>query len=330
MEDFVISKRVLLVGATGYIGRHVANILVEQGYKPICPIRSKDPKFAQQIKLSPEQTPIWDLKNKSSVNNIFATYPDFCAVISCIASRTGGIRDSWLVDFELNMNILATAKAYNINNFVLLSAICVQKPMLSFQWAKLTFEKNLQTSGLDYTIVRPTAFFKSLAGQIKRVQNGKKFILFDDGNRTRTKPISERDLAIFLVQCINNKSRTNKILSIGGPGPVRTQKELGDMIFKLLNKSPKYFHMPSNVFKILATLISPLGLISTKMRDKAEFLRIAYYYATESMLFWNKKIKQYSSEETIEVGKDTIEDFYKSIIESDHQLVKDKEQKLFD
>ena len=79
------------------------------------------------------------------------------------------------------MNILTIAKAYNINNFILLSAICVQKPMLSFQWAKLTFEKNLQTSGLDYTIVRPTAFFKSLAGQIKRVQNGKKFILFDDG-----------------------------------------------------------------------------------------------------------------------------------------------------
>ena len=48
------------------------------------------------------------------------------------------------------------------------------------------------------------------------------------------------------------------------------------------------------------------------------------------MLFWNKKIKQYSPEETIEVGKDTIENFYKSIIENDKQLVKDKEQKLFE
>ncbi len=330
MKEFDISKRVLLVGATGYIGRHVANRLVKQGYKPVCPLRSINPKFAQQMKLSPEQTPIWDLKNKSSVNNVFARYPDLCAIISCVASRTGGIRDSWLVDFELNMNILTEAKSFNINNFVLLSAICVQKPMLNFQWAKLTFENKLQSSGLDYTIVRPTAFFKSLAGQIKRVQNGKKFILFDDGTQTSTKPISERDLAFFLVQCINNKNRKNKILSIGGPGPVRTQKDLGDIIFKLLNKSPKYFHMPSNVFKILATLISPLGLISTKMRDKAEFLRIAHYYATESMLFWNEKIKQYSPEETIEVGKDTIENFYKSIIENDTQLVKDKEQKLFE
>ena len=320
----------LLVGATGYIGRHVTNILVEQGYKPVCPLRSMNPKFAKQMKLSSEQTPIWDLKNKSSVNNIFAKYPDLCAVISCVASRTGGIRDSWLVDFELNMNILAAAKSFNIDNFVLLSAICVQKPMLNFQWAKLAFEKELRSSSLDYTIVRPTAFFKSLAGQIKRVQNGKKFILFDDGKRTSTKPISERDLAFFLVQCINNKNRKNKILSIGGPGPVRTQKELGDIIFKLLNKSPKYFHMPSNVFKILATLISPLGLISTKMQDKAEFLRIAHYYATESMLFWDQKTNQYSDKKTMEVGKETIDDFYKSIIDDEKILFKDKEQKLFD
>ena len=174
------------------------------------------------------------------------------------------------------------------------------------------------------------SFFKSLSGQIKRVQKGKKFILFDNGNQTSTKPISENDLALFLVQCINHKDRKNKILSIGGPGPVRTQKELGDMIFKLLNKSPKYSRIPSRVFKILASILSPLGLISTRMRDNAEFLRIAYYYATESMLVWDHKTKQYSSEKTIEVGKETIDGFYKAIIKNDKKLLKEKEQKLFE
>jgi len=321
---------VLLIGATGYIGRHVANILIDHGYIPVCPLRSKNPEFILQMKLKPEQTPICDLKNKSSVSNIFSQYPDLCAVISCVASRTGGIKDSWLVDFELNLNILTEAKSCNVKKFVLLSAICVQKPKLNFQWAKLAFEKKLQSSGLDYTIVRPTAFFKSLAGQIKRVQNGKKFILFDDGNQTSTKPISENDLALFLVQCINDKDRKNKILSIGGPGPIRTQKELGDIIFKLLNKPPKYTRMPSRVFKILAVILSPLGLISTRMRDNAEFLRIAYYYATESMLFWDQKTKQYSPEKTIEVGKETIDGFYKAIIKTDQKLIKEKEQKLFE
>ena len=88
--------------------------------------------------------------------------------------------------------------------------------------------------------------------------------------------------------------------------------------------------MPSRAFKLLATLLSPLGLISGRMKDRAEFLRIAYYYATESMLFWDQQTKQYSDQKTMEVGNDTIDDFYRSIIENDQQLVKDNEQKLFE
>jgi divinyl chlorophyllide a 8-vinyl-reductase len=54
---------------------------------------------------------------------------------------------------------------------VLLSAICVQKPLLEFQRAKLKFEAELQATAeadpsLTYSIVRPTAFFKSLGGQV--------------------------------------------------------------------------------------------------------------------------------------------------------------------
>ena len=61
---------------------------------------------------------------------------------------------------------------------VLLSAICVQKPLLAFQHAKLAFEKHLIKSGLTYSIVRPTAFFKSLSGQVERVRRGKPFLIF--------------------------------------------------------------------------------------------------------------------------------------------------------
>ena len=38
---------------------------------------------------------------------------------------------------------------------MLLSAICVQKPRLAFQHAKLAFKKQLIQSGLTYSIARP-------------------------------------------------------------------------------------------------------------------------------------------------------------------------------
>lgn len=97
--------------------------------------------------------------------------------------------------------VLAAAKRAGADHFVLLSAICVQRPKLAFQRAKLAFEAELMASGIDYTVVRATAFFKSLAGQVSRVQQGKPFLLFGDGRQTACKPIGEQDLARFLVGC---------------------------------------------------------------------------------------------------------------------------------
>ena len=52
----------------------------------------------------------------------------------------------------------------------------------------MAFEKNLENSKVDYTVIRPTAFFKSLSGQIKRIKQNKKFIVFDNGKKTKSKP----------------------------------------------------------------------------------------------------------------------------------------------
>jgi divinyl chlorophyllide a 8-vinyl-reductase len=67
-------------------------------------------------------------------------------------------------------------------HFVLLSAICVQKPLLTFQLAKLKLEQDLAaTESISHSIVRPTAFFKSLAGQVESVQKGGPYVMFGDG-----------------------------------------------------------------------------------------------------------------------------------------------------
>jgi divinyl chlorophyllide a 8-vinyl-reductase len=74
--------------------------------------------------------------------------------------------------------LLQLAKDTGVKHCVMLSAICVQKPLLAFQHAKLAFENELMHSGLTYSIVRPTAFFKSLSGQLQRVKAGKPYLIF--------------------------------------------------------------------------------------------------------------------------------------------------------
>jgi divinyl chlorophyllide a 8-vinyl-reductase len=124
------------------------------------------------------------------------------AVVSCLASRTGEPGDAWAVDHAAHSLVLKEAvAAAGVGRFVLLSAICVQKPLLDFQRAKLAFEAELTAAPLAWTIVRPTAFFKSLSGQVARVQAGRPFLIFGDGRLTACKPISDADLGAVSGDC---------------------------------------------------------------------------------------------------------------------------------
>jgi len=92
-------------------------------------------------------------------------------------------KDSWAIDYQATLNTLEVAQETGAKHFVLLSAICVQKPLLEFQHAKLKFEEALQSAqGITYSIVRPTAFFKSLAGQVLSDSHGISTQLEDCGS----------------------------------------------------------------------------------------------------------------------------------------------------
>ena len=153
---------------------------------------------------------------------------DIEALISCLASRSGIKKEAFAIDYQATLNCLEAGKANNAKHFVLLSAFCVKNPLLQFQRAKLKFEAELQAqSAMTYSIVRPTAFFKSVSGQLERLQAGKAFLMFKDS--TRCNPIAESDLATYMVDCISDKSRHNKILNLGGPDDPMTKQEQGEV-----------------------------------------------------------------------------------------------------
>ena len=111
-----------------------------------------------------------------------------------------------------------------------MSAFCVKNPWLQFQQAKLKFEADLQGQNtMSHTIVRPTAFFKSVSGQLEVVQQGAPFVMFGDGKVTRCNPIAEGDLATYLVDSITDKSRENAAIDLGGPDEPLTMLKQGEV-----------------------------------------------------------------------------------------------------
>ena len=328
MAESKKSKIVVLVGATGYIGFQVLTELVDRGYLVICVGRNVKGRISECSGCV--RTIDFDLSSSMcDLASLRKEIPSCDGVISCLGSRKGGIKDSWDTEFSANKNILNFAESVSCKVFILLSAICVQKPKLHFQKAKLAFEKELASSSVPYCIVRPTAYFKSLAGQIKNVKNGKPFILFDSGLNTACKPISKEDLAAYICDCLVNKNSLGKIIPIGGPGPAITPLEQSNLLFSKALLTKKVRRVPSWTLLLLKYCLSPLSIFSQKVADYREFLRIAYYYATESMLVWDPVEERYYDEKTPEFGNDRLEDFYEHMLKIMDEEISRVDAKLF-
>jgi divinyl chlorophyllide a 8-vinyl-reductase len=313
-------QRVFVLGATGTIGRATVRALVRHGHEVVCFVR---PRAGVGGTLAPEASTrllagatvrFGDVSDPASLAQHGFRGERFDALVSCLASRTGAPRDAWAIDHQAHVNALAAARNAGVGQVVLLSAICVQKPLLAFQQAKLAFEKTLIESGLVYSIVRPTAFFKSLSGQVERVKQGKPFLVFGDGTLTACKPISDDDLGDYLATCLDDTSRHHRVLPIGGPGDAITPRQQGERLFALLGRPARFKQVPVKLLDVIIGVLATAGRVVPALAAKAELARIGRYYATESMLVLNPETGRYDAAATPSTGSETLFDFYAGLV----------------
>lgn len=312
-------KRVLMLGATGTIGRATVLALRRQGYDVVCLVRrpatgGEECREALSKQMGGALVRYGNVCDPQSLARDAIQGEPFHVLMSCLASRTGAPDDAWAIDHQAHLYALQAARGAGIGHMIVLSAICVQKPLLEFQKAKLAFEKALMDSGLNYSIVRPTAFFKSLSGQLDRLRRGKPFLVFGDGRLTACKPISNEDLAEYLVGCIVDPSRHRAVLPIGGPGPALTPRDQGRLLFEALGQPVRFRQVPVGLLDLIVRGLDLAGMLVPRLKHKAALARIGRYYATESMLVLNPATGLYDAQATPSTGQQTLGDFYQQLV----------------
>lgn len=309
-------RRLLMLGATGTIGRATVRVLLARGHEVVCLLR---PGAAVPAELAGAVVRRGEVADPASVARDAVCGERFDALVSCLASRTGVPAEAWAVDHRAHSHALAAVRAAGATQVVLLSAICVQKPRLAFQQAKLAFERELVASGLSWSIVRATAFFKSLSGQVARVQQGRPFLVFGDGTLTACKPIADEDLADYLAGCLDDPARQNRILPVGGPGPAITPRGQAELLARLLGRPVATRSVPPALLAGIAGTLGLLGRVLPPLAAKAELARIGCYYATESMLVWDEAAGRYDADATPEHGQRTLAQHYERLIRGELQ-----------
>ena len=318
--------RVMLLGASGTLGQATARALRGRGHDVVALVRPRAGVGARldaaalAQRLPGVELRFGDVCDPRSQAQHGWRGERFDALVSCLASRTGVPRDAWAVDHAAHSLALAQAQQAGVTQVVLLSALCVQKPRLAFQHAKLAFERELMAAPLAWSIVRPTAFFKSLCGQVERVRRGQPFLLFGDGRLTACKPISDEDLASYLADCLQDPSRRCRVLPVGGPGPALTPRDQGELLFAALGLRPRFRRVPIALMDGVIRVLDGASRLWPALADKAELARIGRYYATESMLVLDPASGRYSAALTPSVGQHTLARFYAQLARGEATL----------
>ncbi len=292
------TKTILIVGATGYIGSAVVEESVRQGHDVIAVTRSP----ANDGQFDGAEVVVADVTDPASIAKMFNRKID--VVISCLACRSGLPKDFDDIDYKATLNVLNAAQENGTEKFILLSAICVRKPELPLQLAKLKMEDALIRSGIDYTIVRPTAYFWVFDAQTKMIAKGKPGYVIGMGDQVRHNPIAKEDLAEFMVGSISNSERKDRIFILGGPevpDNIVTYKESLLMVFESMGKEPKIVSIPSWLLTAVIRLTWFIGLFFRKIGVFSEFLKITQYYLENDMRapgYGSITLKQYLMDTT--------------------------------
>ena len=280
MSNVNRNTTVLIVGATGYIGRAVVTESVRQGYKVIAVARS----LKGDCQFDGAEVVVADVSDPASMAKVFDRKID--VVISCLACRSGLPKDFDDIDYKATLNVLNAALAGGTGRFILLSAICVRKPDLPLQLAKLKMEDALIRSGIDYTIVRPTAYFWVFDSQTRRIAQGKPGFVVGTGNQACHNPIAKEDLAEFMVSSIGDCERRNRMFILGGPevpGNIITHRESLLMVFEVLGKKPRIISVPDWLYMALIRVTRLIGLFTRRAAVFSAFLSVVHYYLVNDM-----------------------------------------------
>jgi divinyl chlorophyllide a 8-vinyl-reductase len=162
-----LRRRVMVLGATGTIGQATVQALLARGHDVVCFVR---PRAGVGGALGPDQL-------AQRLAGATLRYGDVTA--SRRALRRAGVvpglahrraeADAWAIDHQAHVHALAAARAPACAGGAAVGHLRAEAAA-GLPAGQAGLRANAGRLGADYSIVRPTAFFKSLSGQVDRVR----------------------------------------------------------------------------------------------------------------------------------------------------------------
>ncbi len=256
--------RVLIAGASGYLGRHMVGELSSRGYGTRALIR--DPGKRDLVE-GAEETVVLDLlepgeeldRALDGVDIVFSA-----AGQPCTLQRIPDRKSFGAVDYPINRALLDAALRSGVRKFAYVTVLA--PPGMredAYVAAHERFVEELAASGIEHSVIRANGFFYSYLDLLDVVKRGLA-VSFSDG-KARSNPVHEADLAVACVKAIEGKERE---VEVGGPEVITRQEEI-EIAFAAVGRKPRVLRVP----RVLLRAVLPLFRLRDRRRaEMVDFL----------------------------------------------------------
>ncbi|MEH2454234.1 SDR family oxidoreductase [Nostoc sp.] len=239
----------LIVGATGTLGRQVARRAIDEGYKVRCLVRSS--KKAAFLKEWGAELVPGNLRYPESLAEALSGVTQ---VIDASTSRPTDSLSIKQVDWDGKVALIQAAKAAGVERFIFFSILDADKyPEVPLMEIKRCTELFLAESGLNYTILRLAGFMQGLISQygipILEAQP-----VWVTGNSSPIAYMDTQDIAKFAIRALSVPETENQAFPVVGTR-VWSAEEIINLCERLSGKDARVTRMPINLLRIVRGLM---------------------------------------------------------------------------
>jgi uncharacterized protein YbjT (DUF2867 family) len=250
--------KVLVTGATGFVGPAVANAIVDAGHH--VRVLERKPGSWSKAKIRCQEAVQGDMTDPDSLRRAVDGRE---VVVHLVAIRQGKEEQFRRIMIEGTGSLIAAAKDAGVKRFVLMSALGATeetKDLVPYYHAKWTQEKDLEASGLEYVLFRPSFVFGREGGILptfRKLARLTPVTPITGPGTQRIQPIWIDDVAAYFAAAVDKPEAANRAFDVGGPDQV-TWNEFWARLKQALRVRRPSVHVPMGFMRLNALVTERL------------------------------------------------------------------------
>ena len=242
--------KILLVGATGTLGRQIAKQAIEEGHEVRCFVRN--PRKASFLQEWGCELTKGNLLNSGDIDYALQ---DIEVVIDSATGRPEDSKSIYETDWDGKLNLFNACESKKIKRVIFLSILSTEKfrnvPLMDIKYCT---EKLLEKSNFDYTIFKCAAFMQGVISQFAIPVLDSQAVWMS-GTPTKIAYMNTQDMAKIIVSSINKPKSYKLSLPLVGP-KAWDSDEVISLCEKYSNKKAKIFRVSPFLIKATQNVVS--------------------------------------------------------------------------